>query len=444
MKRSLLVLRSLILFGGILSGALVPSWSVAEEFSLAGKKVSVIIGTTPGGGTDISTRLVGRYLSQYLPGRPQMIYRNMPAGGGVQATNYFASEAAKDGSVWMGGGGPYISAVTLQKSVVQYNPTTFNFLGGIARGGSIVMVRKSTLGRLADRSKPPVIVGAAPGMGTWVEMMAWAAEHAGWNLRFVVGYPGIGALVVALRRGEIDAVGTSNLAILRSLEKTGDFAPSLQTGDMQDGKVMPRAGYEQVPVITNLVAGKLGGLAAETFDYWIKADQVDKWYALPPGVPEAAVGAYIAAFRKAAADPAFQKDGRAQFGEGFAVQSAADMTAIVASTSYPGEEKKTAIRDLLVRHGLPGAPLSEAEQAALARKLSPATKVSVTIDGVEREGRIVTFKVGAEAHKVEMSGSRSKVTIAGKTAKRSDIRAGMTCEIAYPGNGGEASSVDCR
>src|SRR5262249_18819148 len=36
--------------------------SLAQETSFAGKKLNAIIGATPGGGTDLTTRLVGRFL----------------------------------------------------------------------------------------------------------------------------------------------------------------------------------------------------------------------------------------------------------------------------------------------------------------------------------------------------------------------------------------------
>ena len=43
-----------------------------------------------------------------------------------------------------------------------------------------------------------------------------------------------------------------------------------------------------------------------------------------------------------------------------------------------------------------------------------------------------------------MSRTRSKVTIAGKKAKRGDLKAGMHCKIMYPKGGGEAKTVDCQ
>ncbi len=432
---------SVVLAAGM---ALAVSGTAAQEASFAGKRVNALIGTTPGGGTDLSTRLLGRYMSKHLPGNPQMIYRNMPAGGGVQATNHFANEAARDGTLWMGGGNAYIVAATLRKETVRYNPTRFHFLGGIARGGSVTSMHKDKVAHIHDRSRPPVVIGTTAGADTWVEMLVWAAEHAGWNLRFVVGYPGTGALLIAMKRGEIDAFGTSNLNMLRSLATDGNFVPVLQTGELKDGKVIPQVGYEKVPIITDLVAHKLSGVGAETFDYWIKSNQIDKWYALPPGTPAAVVATYVAAFERATRDPDFLRDGTAQFGEGFFVQSAADLTNIVATTSYPSADKQDYIRAMKVRQQLPAEPLSDAELAALAKGLVKDSTVTATLTGVERDGRTILFPVGQETHKAELSGSRTKVTIAGREGKRGSLKAGMTCRIAYSGSGGEASSVECN
>lgn len=42
-----------------------------------------------------------------------------------------------------------------------------------------------------------------------------------------------------------------------------------------------------------------------------------------------------------------------------------------------------------------------------------------------------------------MSGSRSKVKIGGKDAKRGDIKVGMNCVITHTGNKSTAKSVVC-
>lgn len=437
--RSLSVVALAFVATGAIAGA-----ARGGDVTFAGKRINVIIGTEPGGGTDLSTRLVGRFLAKYLPGHPEMAYRNMPAGGGVQATNHFANEVARDGTAWMGGGNAYIVASTLRKEAVKYDPTKFNFLGGIARGGSVTMIAGSKLANLNDPLKPPVVIGTTQGADTWVDMLAWAAEYADWNMRFVVGYPGTGGLLIALKRGEIDAFGTSNMRMLKSLASDPAFTGLLQTGEMKDGKINSQIGFERVPTINALVGGKLSGVAAETFAYWIRSNQVDKWYALPPDTPANVKAAYTEAFRRMATDPEFDKQGTGLFGEGFFVQSADDITNIVAVTSYPSADKLDFIRRMKQKHKLPTEPLSDAELAALAKKLVKLDAVTATITAAEREGRVLRFKVGQETHKVDVSGSRTKVTIAGKTEKRSSIKAGMTCKLAYAGNGGEASEVACK
>jgi hypothetical protein len=46
--------------------------------------------------------------------------------------------------------------------------------------------------------------------------------------------------------------------------------------------------------------------------------------------------------------------------------------------------------------------------------------------------------------KAKVSGSRTKVTVNGKKAKRKAIKVGMTCTFTYPGPGSEAKKVDCK
>lgn len=87
----------------IAAGMLVMTAAGAETSSFQGKKIDVIIGSSPGGGTDGTTRLIGRYLEKYLPGNPQIVYRNMPEGVGTKALNYVVALVKPDGLTWMGG-----------------------------------------------------------------------------------------------------------------------------------------------------------------------------------------------------------------------------------------------------------------------------------------------------------------------------------------------------
>src|SRR5438270_1540109 len=69
----------------------------AQDF-YAGKQITLIVGAGVGGGYDHQARLVARHLGRFIPGHPGIIVQNMPAAGGMAATNYLFSTAPKDGT----------------------------------------------------------------------------------------------------------------------------------------------------------------------------------------------------------------------------------------------------------------------------------------------------------------------------------------------------------
>jgi len=65
---------------------------------------------------------------------------------------------------------------------------------------------------------------------------------------------------------------------------------------------------------------------------------------------------------------------------------------------------------------------------------------------VRDKGREIAF-TGPDKQKVESkpSGSRTKITTAGKDAKRADLKTGMNCEINYKSGGGnEPTTIACK
>ena len=78
--------RKAAVLAGLAAFAFAPP-APAQEVSFAGKKVDMYIGSSPGGGTDLSSRLIGEFVVKYLPGKPSIVYRNIPGGQGVKALN---------------------------------------------------------------------------------------------------------------------------------------------------------------------------------------------------------------------------------------------------------------------------------------------------------------------------------------------------------------------
>src|SRR5215467_9495865 len=76
--------------------ALVGGNAIAEP-GFAGKTVTILVGTSPGGGYDAYARMLARYLPKHLPGST-VVVKNMTGGGGTRLANYIYAAAPADGT----------------------------------------------------------------------------------------------------------------------------------------------------------------------------------------------------------------------------------------------------------------------------------------------------------------------------------------------------------
>lgn len=337
-------------------GALVSALpAAAQEVSFAGKKVEMYIGSSPGGGTDLSSRLVGDFLVKYLPGEPTIVYRNIPGAQGLKALNHFATRVAPDGLSFSGGSQGHFDPAGRAGAVVEFDPLTFHYIGGITRGGTLLAIRKEAAARLSDPKARSVVMPAVTGGSTGPQLVLWGKEYLGWNVKLVIGYSGTPAMVLAALNGEADAMASSSSLQLKPLLDNPDFVTLAQLGDLDDsGKFVARTSYPHVPVFADMVSAKVPAEHRDTFLAWLQIQYIDKWFALPPGTPEPYVRAYREAFRKAAADPEFIKAARQQFGEDFQTTTANATTQLVHGMVKNGEKVNGHMRELRQKHGIPG------------------------------------------------------------------------------------------
>lgn len=418
------------------------------DVTFRGKTIEVILGSAPGGGTDGTTRLVGTYLEKYLPGNPTMRYRNVPGGHGAKALNYFM-KVKPDGLTWAGGGSSHVDPNSLRKGVTEYNPTRFSYFGGVQRGGSVVFMRADHKANLTDKTKPPVVVGVIDGDRSWEQMITWGAELLDWNVRFVVGYPGSAMMLLSIRRGETHMMGTSNLFILKDMFATGEFVgvAQLGAGASVGEEIGQRSEFGAIPTFDSLVKGKTRGLVDEAFDFWSALNDMDKWYALPPGTPKQILDTYRTAWSKMIKDPEFIRQGKLLFSQDFNPVSGERITEVVTKTAYPKSEIVAFMDQLKTKYGLPAEPLSEEEVAALAKAKGfdkmEIPKVEAMLIAVGEGGRDIEFAVNGASKKIDVSNSRSTVNIGGKKVTRAELKAGATCTIEFVDGQKEVNSVTC-
>src|SRR5262245_15614819 len=63
--------------------AAVPAHSDSVSEFYTGKQVEFVIGYTVGAAYDTNGRVVARHLGRYIPGKPQVVVRNMPGAGSL-------------------------------------------------------------------------------------------------------------------------------------------------------------------------------------------------------------------------------------------------------------------------------------------------------------------------------------------------------------------------
>jgi len=339
--------------GFALLGPGIPAATAQDLPSFKGKTITMLIGDDPGGGTDISGRLIALYLHKYLPGEPGVVVQNMVGASGMAAMNFFVHRTEPNGLTVLMGSISTIDPVLFRNANAQYDPKTFRYIGGLGRGGSVIFVSKAAQPRLYDKSAKPVIIGSVQSMprpGT--QPILWSIEYLGWNGAWVGGYRGTNETMFALDRGEIDMTATGNIFQIQDRLDRGVLEIIYQTGALKNGRIVGRADFGSAPLFPDLMKGEISDpVAQKAFDLWTTLNTGDKWLALAQGTPDAILAAYRDAFAKLAAEPEFLERGE-KISEGFTPMSAPDVEIVVRTLTDTPSAAVDYTKAMMRRQGL--------------------------------------------------------------------------------------------
>jgi tripartite-type tricarboxylate transporter receptor subunit TctC len=202
-----------------LAGALVtPSiaGSASAQDAVAnfhrGKPITLLVGYGPGGGYDITARLVARFLGKYIPGNPDVVVQNMPGAGSMRAANYTYVNAAKDGTAiaLIARDMPLLGLLRVDPNV-QFDVSKFNWLGSSSSYANdayvLVVGPKSPVQSIAQArvaTGGPLVLGGTGEGGTDADVPKILSDTIGIHIRQVLGYTATPAIVLAVERGEVD------------------------------------------------------------------------------------------------------------------------------------------------------------------------------------------------------------------------------------------------
>ena len=176
-----------------------PAW--AQPFP-PGKPVSIHVGADAGGTNDLVMRLVARHIGKYLPGQPPVIPRNTPGAGGKRLATFLYNSAARDGTELGVIPRSVLVDQLLPDASSPFQMHEMTWIGTpTSTTDTCIVWHKARVQSLEDLQTHELVIA---GTGNEITLVAMLQRLTGGKIRVVAGYPGGGAINIALERGEAD------------------------------------------------------------------------------------------------------------------------------------------------------------------------------------------------------------------------------------------------
>jgi tripartite-type tricarboxylate transporter receptor subunit TctC len=389
--------------------------SAADLNAYKGRTVTYIVATAAGGGYDGYGRLSARFLEKHLPGSTFVVV-NRPGAGHIIGTNLIYTAKPDGQTIGTFNTGVIYSQILKRKSV-RYDLSKMSWIGKAAAESRTIMVStKTPFMNFLDfqKAKEPVKM-AISGIGSsaYMELQLLAKVFEA-NFKLLPGYSGSDD-EMAMMRGEV--VG--------KMGSTGGQGAFVRSGR---GRFVLRIGGEWPSDLTPAMRGEdIAKTNLQKAVITLIGSQADMFRvtAGPPKIRKDRLDALRAAYDAAFKDPQLLAEAK---------KLNWDISPAV------GEPVGKAISAALEQ---------PAEIVAMMREVQNAkpsdVKVETALTDVQNGGREIHFKdEGGKTTKAKISGSRTRIEVAGKESKRSALKAGMACTVTYKGAGTEASLVACK
>lgn len=407
--------------GAILASAVTfgaSTAALAADGFYKGKTVKVIVRSNPGGGYDFYGRLIARHISKHLPGTPRTLVVNMPGAGGIVAGNYIMNRAKKDGTE--------IAILTRELALAQrtkavgvkYDLNQLIPIGSAASSTFLIAMGKNqpikTYQQLKDAKKPVLFSATGPGAGSY--QYPALLKNDGFNVKIITGFVGGQSRFLSIERSETHGTANSYESTARAISEFG-VIPILYSG----AEIAPLKGVPHISALLSADGKQLAALLGAPL-------AAGRPFFTSPGVPADRVKILRAAFKAALHDPELLKEAkRAKRNVAWTDPEVMDRI----------NKEILGASDKVIALYQQGAKKPKKKPGKLVKHMGAVTKI-------ERGGRKVWIEYKGKPVMAKISGSRTKITIGGKKAKRKAIKIGMNCQFNYPKPGKEAVTVACK
>ena len=247
----------------------------------AGKRLTVLTSSAPGGGNDIRARLVARHISRHIPGEPSVIVQNMPGGGHLIMNNYLNNVAKPDALIL----GQTVRGIywfqLMGAAEARFDLTKIHWIGSTS-GEDATLVVRTNLGhrsledaRKAGKQLVLGCTGPATSNYSYGQLLEVALSVP---VKMLCGYSGTATIKTAIARDEVDGLAGRSISNLLTIDKE-ELEKGLWTVLVQYGERRHPA-FPRVPTLLELaqteearaIARAATADAAIGWPFYVRAD----------------------------------------------------------------------------------------------------------------------------------------------------------------------------
>ena len=259
-----------------------------------GKKITLIVGYTPGGGYDILARLYAKHLPKHIPGKPTVLIENMPGADSIIAANQVYNLSKPDGLTICAFNRGLPFAQLLKTEGVRFDLRRFSWIGSVSTEAIVLALRTDLPFKSVDdilKAKNPINLGATGPASSGSQFPLLLKEFAGMNFK-IITYPASPDSLLAIERKEVDGRGGSYTSQKLPIER------GLLRALIRGRVVEP--GIENLPVDEDLAKTPIGKTVMAMRS---APDRIGRPYVAPPKTPPEVMNILRDAFAKATRDP---------------------------------------------------------------------------------------------------------------------------------------------
>ena len=300
------MLKAKFMSGGLALFAGVVGFSVraetVEEF-YRGRRITMYIGSSSAGGTDVYGRIVANFMGAHLPGNPQFVVSNVPGATGLVLANQLANTLPKDGTAIASIDRYLPIQAILGNPAVKFDPRTLNWIGSTNVDVSTCVVwHTSGVTTLQEFISRDLAIGS-----TAVYTPNILNRMFGAHLKLIAGYPGGNDINLAMERGELQ--GRCHWSWSSIISGQADWIRDKKIKVIVQFTGKKHADMPDVPLITELARTDRD---REIMAMILSAQEMARPFVAPPGIPPERIAALRNAFDATLNDPAFLRVAKAQ------------------------------------------------------------------------------------------------------------------------------------